>query len=203
MASKGRPKSEQKRQQIFQAAKTLFMQHSFDGVSMDMVAEQAGVSKQTVYSHFRNKDELYGETISQKCIASMLSPEFMDDERRCDEMLLEIARRFTQLLLSREAIYMYRLSAGRAEQHPHLSSLFYHAGPEHTIKTVASYLARQHEKGRLNITDAHTAACQFLFMMKADAVLRAVMNVEPQPSAAEIDDYLKSCVEVFMRAYGA
>jgi AcrR family transcriptional regulator len=202
MAVKGRPKSEEKRQQIFQAAKELFMQHGFDGVSMDMVAEQAGVSKQTVYSHFRNKDELYGETISLKCRESMIAPEFMDDERRCDAMLLDIARGFTQLLLSKQAVYMYRLSTGHAEQHPHISRLFYQWGPDHTIQTVADYLAHQHNKGTLNIADPRTAACQFLYMLKADAITRAVMNVEAQPSAAEIEAYLQSCVEMFMRAYG-
>lgn len=201
-STRGRPKSEAKRQLIFRAAETLFPQHGFDNVSMDMVAEQAGVSKQTVYSHFRNKEALYQAIISRKCIANQLSAEFMDHDRPCAAMLREIGRRFTALLLSEGAIHVYRLSVGNAEQHPHIARLYYRAGPEHTLTTVADYLAGQHARGRLRVPRPYQAACQFLYMLKGDAVMRAVLNIEEQPNAVEIDDYIESCVGVFMGAYG-
>ena len=199
---RGRPKSEQKRQLIFKAGETLFLQHGFDNVSMDMVAEQAGVSKQTVYSHFRNKEELYQEIIASKCIANQLAAEFMHEDRPCEDMLLEIARRFSTLLLSKPAINVYRLSVGHAEQRPHIARLFYDAGPKYTIDIVAGYLAEQHAKGRLQIPDPHQAAMQLLYMLKGDAVMRAVLNIEDRPGEAEIDHYIKSCVAMFLRAYG-
>ena len=37
----------------------MFTQHGFDGVSMDQIAAEAGVSKLTVYSHFGDKDALF------------------------------------------------------------------------------------------------------------------------------------------------
>ena len=200
--TRGRPKSETKREQIFEAAADLFPQHGFENVSMDMLAEAAGVSKQTLYSHFSNKEALYSATISRKCIANQLSAEFMDYDKPCAEMLLNIGRRFVGLLLSEDAICMYRRSVGSAEQHPDLARLFYQGGPQHTISTVADYLRHQHDKGLLDIPDARRAACQFLYMLKADAITRAVLNVEEQPSEEEVDNYIKSCVAVFLRAYG-
>ena len=201
-SARGRPKSEEKRLLIFKAAETLFLQHGFDNVSMDMVAEQAGVSKQTVYSHFHNKEELYQAIISRKCIANQLSAEFMEEDRPCEAMLLEIGRRFSALLLSKPAIHVYRLSVAHAEQRPQMARLFYEAGPQHTISVVADYLARQHTKGTLQVPDPQLAASQLLYMLKGDAVMRAVLNIEKRPGEAEIDDYIRSCVTVFLRAYG-
>lgn len=203
MKVKGRPKSKEKRQQILQAAEDLFTRHGFEGVSMDLVAEQANVSKQTVYSHFQSKEKLFSATISQACEANMLSAAFIDEHAPCEEMLLEIARRFIHLLLSRGAIQIYRLAVGNAEQHPHLAQLFYQAGPQHTVRTVADYLARQQEIGTLNITNPHQAACQFLSMLEGDMVIQAMLNVSNAlEESAQVEDYLKSCVALFVRAYG-
>src|SRR5690606_22208157 len=57
-ASPGRPKDLAKRAAILQAAERMFLQHGFEGVSMDQIAAAAGVSKLTVYSHFGDKDAL-------------------------------------------------------------------------------------------------------------------------------------------------
>ena len=50
----GRPKSMEKRNQILSSASQLFLQDGFTNTTMDNVAKQSGVSKQTVYSHFAN-----------------------------------------------------------------------------------------------------------------------------------------------------
>jgi len=54
-----RGKSDTKRQQILEAASEVFLANGFEGTRMDQVAEHSGVSKQTVYSHFGNKDDLF------------------------------------------------------------------------------------------------------------------------------------------------
>ncbi|MDP5041225.1 MAG: TetR/AcrR family transcriptional regulator, partial [Paraglaciecola sp.] len=63
----GRPKSVQKRKQILVAAGELFLEQGFSGCSMDMVAKHSAVSKQTVYSHFSNKEALFTAVINAKC----------------------------------------------------------------------------------------------------------------------------------------
>lgn len=47
-----------KRQQILDAAKTLFARHGFQATTTDAVASEAGVAVGTIYNYFRNKDDL-------------------------------------------------------------------------------------------------------------------------------------------------
>ena len=61
-------RSEQKRLQILEAAMELFCGQGFPNTSMDEVAKLAGVSKQTVYSHFGSKDELFVASIESRCV---------------------------------------------------------------------------------------------------------------------------------------
>ncbi|PAX45679.1 TetR/AcrR family transcriptional regulator [Brunnivagina elsteri] len=50
---------------IFQGAMQEFLAHGYAGASMDRVASQAGVSKATVYSHFKDKEGLFKALIHQ------------------------------------------------------------------------------------------------------------------------------------------
>ena len=63
----GRPKSEEKHNLILHSASCLFIENGFANTSMDNVAKASGVSKQTVYSHFDNKDALFKAAITKKC----------------------------------------------------------------------------------------------------------------------------------------
>lgn len=47
-----------KRQQLIDTAIELFNAHGFHGVGIDRIAEEARVSKKTMYHHFRSKEEL-------------------------------------------------------------------------------------------------------------------------------------------------
>jgi AcrR family transcriptional regulator len=48
-----------RRETLIAAASELFAQHGFDHVSLDAVAERAGVTKVIVYRHFASKKDLY------------------------------------------------------------------------------------------------------------------------------------------------
>ena len=49
------------RARIADIAVSLFLEHGFDETTMDDVADEAGVSRRTVYRHFLSKDELVFE----------------------------------------------------------------------------------------------------------------------------------------------
>lgn len=47
------------KQLIKEHAMRLFAQHGYEGASMQLVAEAVGIKKQSIYTHYRNKDELF------------------------------------------------------------------------------------------------------------------------------------------------
>ena len=50
---------------ILDAASALFWRQGFARVSMDEVAARAGVTKRTLYQHFRSKDDLMAAALSR------------------------------------------------------------------------------------------------------------------------------------------
>ena len=201
MISKGRPKSEEKNRQIAEAAAWLFINNGFEGTSMDHIADRAGVSKQTVYSHFRSKEDLFQYAVSSKCVSYELSREFVHSDRPLKHTLMEVARRFNDLLMSEDSVHVHRLLVTSGEEHPALPKLFFEAGPQHMMDFVAEYLKEQVNLGRLAISDFDTAAEQFLCLVKGTAHMCALLNMPQNHDKDELERYLTSCVDMFVRAY--
>lgn len=201
-ARRGRPRSKEKARLILNAAIERFTSQGFDATSVDDIAADAGVSKQTVYSHFGSKEDLFGVAISTKCKTSGIDPEDIDLAAPPESMLPELARRFTALITSDEAVAVNAICSVSRDSHPELGRLYYERGPVATVEAVAAYLAAQQRAGRLRIDDPMDAAWQFLCMLKAETQMRSQFSLE-LPAEAEQRRYEAACVAMFLRAYAA
>jgi TetR/AcrR family transcriptional regulator, mexJK operon transcriptional repressor len=199
--TKGRSKSEEKRQKILNAAADLFLSHGFENTSMDQVAVDAGVSKQTVYSHFGNKEELFSSIIEYKCVINDLTDELFDYDLPVADVLAELAEHFTNLVMSDEAIKVKRVCVAETPQRVKVSKLFWNAGPERLTRCLAQYLTEQNKRGNVQIENSHFAAQQFLYMITAEAHLLKFLDQPYREADKELPAYLKSCVELFKKAY--
>lgn len=54
-------------ERILAAAETLFSEQGFDAVSMNAIAERAGVSKANIFHHFSTKKALYLAVVKEAC----------------------------------------------------------------------------------------------------------------------------------------
>ena len=72
-ARPGRPRSERARAAIMQAATDLLLTRGLAAVSMDAVAERAGVSKATIYRRWRSKELLALDALYQESAAGQPS----------------------------------------------------------------------------------------------------------------------------------
>ena len=52
------------RARIVETARILFNRHGFDGVTIDMVMNEAGLTRGGFYNHFKSKEKLYSEAVS-------------------------------------------------------------------------------------------------------------------------------------------
>src|SRR6476660_8560221 len=106
----GRPKDPGKRAAILDAAKRMFVSHGFERVSMDQIAAEAGVSKLTVYSHFGDKESLFGEAVRAHCEQGMPTSLFVaEPETPIRERLNAIGTAFFSMVMTPEAIAGHRI----------------------------------------------------------------------------------------------
>lgn len=199
----GRPKDPEKRAAILDAAKRLFPLRGFDGVSMDAIAAEAGVSKLTVYSHFSDKDTLFAETVKAKCEEQLPESVFRAEPGRgpMREQLRAIATGFHSLILSPESVSFYRMMAAQGEANGKLAELFYAAGPRRILEAFESFLSAANRAGSLEVPDPRRAAGHFFCLIKGEAHMRQLIGCPLCGSECEGPEHIESVLELFLRAY--
>lgn len=81
------------RRQILDATATLFTRHGFEGVSIDAVMQQAGLTRGAFYAHFASKGELYSEALRHAALANATRLEHASPRERTLGYLSESHRR--------------------------------------------------------------------------------------------------------------
>ncbi|MHA3735036.1 TetR/AcrR family transcriptional regulator [Pseudomonas sp. Eth.TT006] len=198
----GRPKDPAKRQAILDAAKALFLSQGYASTSMDAVAAEAGVSKLTVYSHFNDKETLFSSAVVAKC-EEQLPPLFFELPTgiAVENVLLNIARGFHQLINSEESVNLHRLMMALGTQDPQLSKIFYDAGPERMVQGMERLLKRIDETGALRIDQPRNAAEHFFCLIKGAGNFRLLYCCGEPLSEAAAESHVQEVVGLFMRAY--
>lgn len=191
-------RSEQKRQQILKAAGSLFTTQGY-AVSMSSIAKQADVSKQTVYSHFKTKDELFEKCIKEKCIANKFKDDLCTDMRPIRTVLTEFAFNFQTMLLDEMAQETVKIAISQRNTHPELSRLYLQAGPKHSVDILARYLQMHVDSGALAIEiPLSEAAMQLLLMFHGQPVYYAYLGEKNQQTDEQRKSYLDHCVDTFL-----
>lgn len=200
-------RSDRKHRAIVEAATAAFLEHGFRGTSMDGVAAAAGVSKQTVYQHFGDKQRLFRELIA--ATVQVASDPVYDEVRRLTDSghlekdLRDLARRLLRLVLQPTMMRLRRLVIGEARQFPDLGRVFYDLGPGRTIAALADTFAELTRQGRLNTPDATLAATQFNWLIMSAPINQAMLlGHDDTPTTREINKWADSGVRTFLTAYG-
>lgn len=200
-------RSERKRQAILDAATEIFLRHGYLGASMDEVAAQAEVSKQTVYKQFESKEALFVEIVSgmtgaagdkvQREIAKLGEQD--DPEKE----LLAYAERQLTVVLTPRLMQLRRLVIGEANRFPALGRALYDGGPGRAIAGLAMAFARWTERGLLEIEDPVAAASHFNWLVMGEPVNNAMLlGDESIPKPAALRRHAVDSVRVFLAAYG-
>lgn len=171
---------------------------------MEGIAAQAGVSKLTVYSHFRSKDELFRETVFAKC--GDYWPEILFDVNArlpLRERLRLIGRGFLDLVNSEDVISMYRLMAAQAGASSRFGRLFWEFGPERTLTRFAQVLESAHEAGELHVPQARMAASHFFVLLKGEHHIKSLVGAAPPLEGGRRQAHVEEVVDLFLRAYAS
>lgn len=197
----GRPKDLGKRAAIMDAAKALFVEQGYTGVSMDSIAAQAGVSKLTVYSHFGDKETLFTEAVKSTCLEMLPDALFVTDaDGPLRDQLLGIGRAFFGMITSQAAVSVQRVMMA-PDTDDRIREMFWVAGPQRTTEALAEFLRARVARGELEIEDTPTAALQFLTLIKGELHTHMMCGLRPTPADVDAAAHVAASVAFFLRAY--
>jgi TetR/AcrR family transcriptional repressor of mexJK operon len=154
---------------IREAAGDLFLERGYQGTSMDDIAAAARVSKQTIYTHFQDKEQLFRalvlgnaarvEVFAKRIEAAVASPEAMDAE------LSQLAVDYIDVITRPEVIRLRRLVIAESERFPDLARDYYEAVPQRVYAALTSLMSRLAKWRCITAPNPELAAHHFAWLV--------------------------------------
>lgn len=187
---------------ILKAACRLFLKNGYTRTNMDSIAAEAGVSKQTVYSYFTNKDVLFCQMIAAECTRHSPPDSILDNPAiQAEEALFRIGKGYQELILSHRGLSINRLVMSEAERHPRIAKLFYDCGPLKIRRMLISFLEKPQQRELFDIKDLDKAAKLFMSMIKGGYHFSMILRLKPVPNKREMDAHVHEVIGIFYRIY--
>lgn len=180
----------------------VFIREGYTHANMDVIATEAGVTKQTVYAHFKNKENLFAEIVSLVATAGDdVIKAIPVQAKSLEEKLYSLGLNFIDIVTSAEGLGLTRLAIAESIRQPKLANLYYKSGSQLMLKTLSDELERQNQLGHLDVEDTVSAASYFYTMLKGNYYLKVLLNAEPMPTVSEKKRHIQECVNIFLKLY--
>jgi len=207
-SGRGRPAggSEQKRAAITGAALRLFLRDGFARTSVDAIADEAGVSKRTIYNHYGDKENLFlsvvGDTYdSLITVVVGLMDKYLTDvpEDALEERIVAFAAA-AGLMAARspERSALVRLMMAEAPHFPELMAV--QMRPRGITAAIADRLSRLNARGLLDVAEPEEAANHLFALTMGQMNNRSLFGAVPL-TEAEVRRMATSGARAFLRAY--
>ncbi|MGD0312842.1 MAG: TetR/AcrR family transcriptional regulator [Acidimicrobiales bacterium] len=200
--------SDRRHRQIREAAVGVFLASGYEGATMEEIAVRAGVSKQTVYKHFTDKQHLFadivlsttGDMISLVGLIAERLPETSD----LSTDLEQLAESFLVALMQPRVLRLRRLVISSADRFPEISAAWYERGFEQALGALAGSFRALADRRLLVVDDAAAAAEHFVGMLFWIPVNKAMFTGDDEYAAThDLVPVAQSAARAFMNAYGS
>jgi AcrR family transcriptional regulator len=192
-------RQEARQEEFLRAATEVFFKSGFAGASVDEIIAKVGGSKRTIYSYFGNKEQLFA-TVVREIVRNAMGPLAEADFVRADleATLQEAGLRYLGVIMSPEALQLYRTVVGEGSRFPDLAKVFFEAGPGRTSANLARVLEERGGEWGITAGDPERLADHFLGMIRDDLHLQVVLGLRPPPTPDEARTAVESVVRMFV-----
>lgn len=193
--------------ELLAIARDQFVSHGFRGTTMDAIASGAGISKQTLYSAYPSKDELYSAVVRDWVDRGYdaLRPHTLAlrDATDVRDGLHRLARVLQVGILSPPVLQMRTLVAAEADSFPDVAADYITRSWDRNVESLAETLTALIGRGLLAIDHPNIAAEQFVWLVVGAPLNRlSLRGTSHGNSPRRLQHIANEAVATFLSRYG-
>jgi AcrR family transcriptional regulator len=195
---KKRMTGDERRRKIIQAAMYVFSRSGFSGATTRKIAQKAGISEAMIYSHFKDKEDLYSAIIDQKMQESeplyypLDAMRKKDDERVFETIVSNFMQRYSE-----DTTFLRLLLFSALEGHE-LAGMFV-AGPvRRFFEFLAEYMRERIDEEAFKPLNPEIASRCLVGMVHYFVLLKKIYGDETLQSI-ELNETIETMINIFCR----
>jgi TetR/AcrR family transcriptional repressor of mexJK operon len=199
--TEGRTRPKAKEQEVLDVATTYFLEHGYQGASINAMARSSGISKESIYRYFSSKKQLFEAVIGRELIEYRRALDHLDSRLPSVDLraaLVMVAETTLALITTDRTLALRRLIFEEATRSPDVGQHYYEIGPGKAYAVLAKVF-ETHDYG--SDFDVPTLSSHFTALMSWRLTLERQCAVRPEPTAAELSAHAAAIVDDFMKAF--
>jgi AcrR family transcriptional regulator len=201
----GRPlaaESAQRAEDLLEVAAQVFFERGYERATVGEIARRAHASKQTLYSRFPTKADLFTAVMKRRSDAGFARvTTLVQSAEPIDRVLGDYAIELFLPFVNQDLLRLLRTIINASEMFPDVGRAFWTIGPVRAHEMLADLVRDRMAKGELRQDDPSEAAHLFLAMCSGRYWYRTLVDIRPRVTKAEVDTYARRVVESFLRIY--
>lgn len=187
---------------LLDIAAEVFMEKGYEGTSVGEIAHRANASKQTLYSRYPTKAELFIAVLNRRCEAGFLrAAEILHPDRPITEALTRFAAELIKPVVNDDWMRLHRTVIGAAGTFPEVGRMFWNNGPERAHQMMSNFILDRMNRGELRKEDPDEAAQLFLAMCAGRLWSRRLFGICAREAEAEVERYINQAAQMFLSIY--
>ncbi len=194
--------ADRNRSAILAAATALFLEGGYVRTSLARVAENAGVSKATLFKQFPTKAALFEASVlavGQAPGRDIVVP----PPGNLHDGLLALGREYAELLAHPRTADLIQLVIAEAPRFPELRERTFDFGTLPALASLSRYLRAEQASGSVKMNSPETATAQFLGMIATAVFWPRLVHANWTITQEETRNAVEEAVRTMVARYGA
>jgi TetR/AcrR family transcriptional regulator of autoinduction and epiphytic fitness len=194
-----------KREQILTGARQLFLTRGYAGTSTDAIAKTIGISKETLYAYYPNKEALFAAVL-QHVMDLLVDDQLAEIEHTIlthtatfQQELVDLAQRIIHTTMQPDYLALVRIIFAESTRVPQLATLFRSTIPMQGLAYLSRLLEQLQQQKVIQVENVEAAARMFIGSLLTYVFIDGLMLVDEQPRQPDLS-HITLLVNLFVKA---
>ena len=196
-----KPRSAEKREEVLDIASETFLSKGFDGTSINVMAREAGISKESIYRYFGSKEDLFLAVVERELAVyrqGMLETTSNFEGKSLKDALFTVADSTLRVASNDRTLALRRLIFQMAANGSKVGNHYFTAGPDVAYKNLLQLFQHYQPKSAF---PAEKLSRYFISMVLHRTMLARECGVQEKLEDGAIAQRSLEAVEDFLAAF--
>lgn len=189
---------------VLETARNAFLRDGFEGTSMDMLAQESGVARRTIYNQFASKEKLF-QAVVENIWFHLGVPSFPPEKRMAgdaSENLFQLGLTIARHWAPPETLDFLRLIVREGDRFPHLAEDFYRMSKAPVIEHMKEYFTCLENEGVMAFGSKEIAVRQFVGLIMEPLRWLRLIGIGEEPGEDSYRLVVDEAVKTFTARFG-
>lgn len=187
--------------EILKVASDSFLKNGFEGTSINAMARNSGISKESIYRYFSSKQALFEAVIAKELAEYQDKMEFLEDEiaeQDLEDALINTAETILNVINSERTLALRRLIFNEVATYPDVGAFYYDTGPEEAYRHLERIFEQHRDRTEFDLADLGR---YYVGMILHNLMLRRQCGLAAKLDGAEKQALSRKVTRDFLRAF--